>query len=205
MNAPELLIQGSPAWHQARCGRATVSCYSDILAKGKGITREKYLRKVVAERMTGKPIETFHNGHMDRGEEQEPYGRMAYEALTGHFVDEVGFIPHPTLMTGCSPDGLIGSDGGLEGKSVIPTVQIETVLRGGYPPEHKPQIQGSLWITARQWWDFFSYSPDMPGRLQLYVFRVVRDENYIATLATEVAAFLGEVDALCNQLMKKAA
>jgi hypothetical protein len=60
---------------------------------------------------------------------------------------------------------------------VIPTVQLDTILSGGYPPEHKAQVQGSLWITGRKWWDFCSYSPDMPGKLRLYIFRVERDER----------------------------
>jgi hypothetical protein len=63
-------------------------------------------------------------------------------------VEQVKFIKHPTLAAGCSPDGLVDEDGGVEIKSVIPTVQIDTVLAGGYPSEHKAQIQGCLWITG---------------------------------------------------------
>ncbi len=164
--------------------------------------RSAYLRRIVAERLTGKPIETYRNAHMDRGAAEEPYARMAYEERTGHIVREVGFIPHAVLMAGCSPDGLIGDDGGAEIKSVIPTVQLETILAGKYPSEHKPQVQGSLWITGRQFWDFCSYSPDMPEHLRLYVFRVEPDKEYITALETEVIAFLAEVDALLARLRK---
>jgi hypothetical protein len=201
MNAPEILVQGSPEWYQARAGRATASCFAQLMAKGEGKTRAKYLRQVLAERLTGKPVETYHNGHMDRGQEQEPFARMAYEDHTGAIVREVGFIPHPELMAGCSPDGLINSEGGAEIKSVIPTVHVETMMRGKYPPEHRAQIQGSLWLTKRQWWDFCSYCPDMPERLQLYVFRVERDEKYIETLAAEVCHFLQDVDEAYAALM----
>jgi hypothetical protein len=62
------------------------------------------------------------------------------------------------------------ADGGIEAKCVIPTVQLDTILGGDYPSEHKAQIQGNLWITGRKWWDFVSYSPDMPEHLRLYVF-----------------------------------
>jgi hypothetical protein len=196
MNAP----QGSDAWLQARCGKATSSNFSDVLAKGKGIVRAKYLRQVLAERLTGKPTETYRNAHMDRGTEQEPFARMALEAKLGVMVEEVGFIAHEHLPAGASPDGLIGDDGGCEIKSVIPTVQVETIMRGGYPPEHVAQVQGNLWITKRQWWIFGSYCPDMPEHLRLYTFRVERDEAYIATLAVEVMAFLGEVEELYNRL-----
>jgi hypothetical protein len=196
-------LQGTEAWALDRCGRATASEFSCVLAKGEGKTRLAYLRRVVTERLIGKPIENaFSNGHMLRGTVQEPLARLAYEAATGEPVELVGFIKHPTLMTGCSPDGLIGKDGGGEFKCVIPTVQLETILRGDYPPEHRAQVQGNLWITGRTWWDFCSYSPDMPEHLRLYTFRVQRDEAYIAILEREVIKFLQEADALHERLMR---
>lgn len=201
MNAP----QGSEAWLLERCGRATASCFSDVLAKGQGATRTKYLRRVVAERLTGKPIDGYRNAHMERGQEQEPLARLAYEVETGTLVEQVEFIPHPSLLAGASPDGLIGNDGGLEAKSVIATVQVETVLRGKYPPEHKAQIQGNLWITGRQWWDFVSYCDEIrAAHLRLYVYRVERDEEYITNLEKEVRAFLKEADELYARLMGRA-
>jgi hypothetical protein len=192
--------QGSDAWLQARCGKATSSEFSAILAKGQGKTRAAYLRRVLAERLTGKPSETYKNANMERGIEQEPYAKMAYEARTGLMVEEAGFIKHDTLEAGCSPDGLVGEDGGAEIKSVIPTVQLDTILGSGYPSEHKPQIQGCLWLTKRQWWDFCSFSPDMPERLRLYIFRVPRDDSYIRTLEAEVKVFLDEVAYLYERL-----
>lgn len=188
------IIPNSPEHMLLRCGRATASEFAAVLAKGQGKTRAAYMRRIVAERLTGKPTETYKNGHMERGQEQEPFARLAYEAITGEPVESFAFIPHRDLMAGCSPDGLVGADGGGEFKCVIPTVQLETVEAGGYPPEHKPQIQGSLWITGRRWWDFCSYSPDMPGKLRTYIFRVERDESYILNLAAEVKVFLDEVD-----------
>jgi hypothetical protein len=199
------VIQGSPEWLAARCGCVTASEFSCVLAKGQGKTRGAYLRRVVAEMLTGKPTETYRNAHMDRGTEQEPAARSEYEAQTGEFVEQVGFIRHPDMPVGCSPDGLIGTDGGAEIKSVIPTVQLDTLLSGGYPPEHRAQVQGSLWLTGRTWWDFCSYSPDMPENLRLYVFRVGRDEEYIANLAKEVAAFVREAEQLRDTLLGRPA
>ncbi len=195
-------VQGSEGWFLERAGRATASEFSSVLAKGQGKTRAAYLRRVVSERLTGKPTETYSNGHMARGQLQEPFAKLAYEAHTGEPVQEVGFIKHPELMAGCSPDGLVGVDGGCECKSVMPTVQVETILGGEYPSEHRAQVQGNLWITGRRWWDFVSYSPDLPEHLRLYVFRVQRDEAYIATLEKEVRAFLAEVDKVCDRLLR---
>ena len=139
---------------------------------------------------------------MGRGKEQEPDARRAYEVRTGNIVDLVGFINHPRLLTGCSPDGLVDDDGGTEIKSVIPSVQIATIMDGGYPSEHVPQVQGCLWNTGRKWWDFISYSPDMLEHLQLYVYRVPPDPEYIERLSIEVSKFLREVDELYNTLME---
>lgn len=194
--------QGSEAWFLDRCGHATASCFSDVLAKGQGKTRAAYLRKIVTERLTGKPSESYSNGHMLRGKMQEPLAKLAYESFTGEPIEEAGFIKHPLIMAGCSPDGLLGKNGGGEFKCVIPTVQLETILGGEYPSEHKAQVQGCLWITGREWWDFVSFSPDMPEHLRLYIYRVHRDESYIANLEREVIKFLEEVDALYGRLMR---
>lgn len=196
------MIQGSPEWLQARCGNATASDFGSILAKGQGKMRAAYMRRIVAERLTGKPCgDTFRSPDMERGKILEPRARMAYEARTGNFVEEVGFLKHPELAAGCSPDGLVDADGGSEIKSVIATVQVDTILAGAYPPEHKAQIQGGLWITKRKWWDFCSYCADMRDeRLRLYIYRVERDEAYITNLEAEVRRFLAEVDRMVDLL-----
>jgi hypothetical protein len=68
-------------------------------------------------------------------------------------------------------------------------VQVETILAGGYPSEHKAQIQGSMWITGIREWDFVSYSPTCRSTFaRLYVFTVKRDEAYIKELEAEVRA-----------------
>lgn len=194
--------QGSDEWFLARLGRATTSEFSSILAKGEGKTRKAYMLKLAAERLTGKPTESFSNKHTERGTEQEPFARMAYEALTGNMVQEVGFVSHRTLMMGCSPDGFIDDDGGLEIKSAIPTVQIERFQKGGLPSEYRAQVLGTLWLTGREFWDFASFSPDMPEHLQLYVYRASPDREFFAVLDAEVPRFLKELDQLVEDLRR---
>lgn len=184
-----------------RCGYVTASNFADVLAKGQGKTRAAYMRRVVTERLIGKPIQTFRNGHTDRGLDQEPGSKMAYEFATGEPIINTGFLKHPRLpRIGCSPDGLVGVDGGIEAKCVIPTVQLETWLAGDYPTEHRAQIQGNLWVTGRKWWDFISFCPDMPEHLKLYRFRVLRDEAYIANLERECIAFDAEAEKLWQRI-----
>jgi hypothetical protein len=195
-------LQHTEEWRLDRCGHATASEFAAILAKGQGKMRWQYMRRVLAERLTGKPCETYHNSRMDDGIKAEPFAVMAYEARTGNVVQLAGFIKHPTLKwCGCSPDGLVDEDGGAEIKSVIPTTQIDTIQSGGCPPEHKPQVQGNLLVTGREWWDFVSFCPDMPERLRLHIHRVYRDEEYIAHLEREVRGFLLEVQTRYDVLM----
>lgn len=191
-----MTVQGTQEWHMERCGCATASRFAEIMTGKKG--RADYLNQLVAERLSLTPTETYSNWHTRRGNEQEPVAKVAYMAKTAQIIEEVGFIRHPALKAGASPDGLVEDDGGIEIKSVIPTVQLATIESGSYPQVHKPQIQGNLWITGRKWWDFVSFCYDMREGLnpdlQLYIFRVERDESYIDRLEIEVSRFLREID-----------
>ena len=196
--------QGAPEWQAARCGLATASRYIDVLAtikSGEAASRRNYRAQIIAERLTGVPAETYQSAEMRWGTEQEPFARIAYEAR-GFIVDQVAFIRHPTLMTGASPDGLVGHDGQIEIKCPNTATHIDTLLKG-MSPDHMPQVQGNLWISGRKWADFISYDPRMPERMQLYVQRVRRDEKYIENLEKEVRRFLAEVDQVIADLESK--
>lgn len=191
--------QGTPEWLASRAGVATASCFAAIMATGRGgaesADRRNYRSRLVVERLTSKPVQTFQSAAMKQGTEREPFARMAYETHTGNIVREVGLCMHDTLTAGASPDGLIAEDGGLEIKcpelsNHLAYLQIKTE-----PAEYTWQIQGAMWITGRAWWDFASYNPDFPERLQLVVRRVERDDAAIKKLAAEVERFLSEVDA----------
>lgn len=198
------MMQNTPEWLAARCGRATASRFSDVLAKiksGEAASRRNYRAQLVAERLTGLVEDSYTNAAMQHGTEQEPYACAAYEAMTGHLVEKVAFIPHAELMAGVSPDGLIDADGGIEIKAPNTATHIDTLLKG-MTPDHLAQIQGLLWLSRRQWVDFVSFDPRMPEKLQLYVQRVPRDEAYIKNLEGEVRQFLKEVDELIVQLGK---
>lgn len=196
------MFQGTPEWLLARVGRATASRFGDVLAKiksGEAATRRNYRAEIVCERLTGIPAEQYVSPEMRFGTENEPYARIAYEARTGHTVTQCGFLAHPDMMAGASPDGLVGFDGGVEIKVPNTATHIDTLLKG-MDPGHLPQIQGGMWITGRKWWDFVSFDPRMPARLSFYVLRVERDEKYIAALEGEVVRFLSEVSDIVEKL-----
>jgi YqaJ-like viral recombinase domain len=183
--------QGSPEWFAARLGLPTASEFSTVMAKGKdggkSVTRKTYMLKLAGEILTGEPMESYSNVHMERGKEQEAEAREAYELMRDVDTLQVGFIVNGDK--GCSPDSLIGSDGGLEIKTALPHIQVERLLKGDLPAEHRAQVQGNMWVTERQYWDFVSYCP----RLPLLIVRVPRDDGYIATLAGAVKEFNAEL------------
>lgn len=191
--------QRSPEWFAARLGKATASNFADVLAKlksgGEAAGRRNYRARLVVERLTGKPLDSFSSPAMQQGVDREPLARLAYEAETGNVVEEVGFIEHPKLQAGASPDGLVDAAGCLEIKCPTLATHLDYLKLDGEPPEYTAQIQGQLWICGRDWCDFVSFNPDFPEHLQLIVRRIQRDEAYIAKLAGEVAQFLDEVEA----------
>jgi len=108
--------QRTDEWFESRLGKATASRIADIIAKtktGPSASRENYAVQLVLERITQSKGESYTNAAMQWGTETEPMARQQYELKRGVFVDEVGFIDHPTIaMSGASPDGLVGADGG---------------------------------------------------------------------------------------------
>lgn len=202
------IIQGSEEWFAARLGKATASSFKKILAKiktGEAAERRNYRAQLVGERLTHKKADSFTNEAMKWGTENEPFARIAYIAMTGVNVNEVGFVSHDRLEAGCSPDGLIDDDGLIEIKCPTLGTHIDTLKAQAMPAEHKPQVQGQMWITGRKWCDFVSYHPDMPDRLQLFVTRIKRDDEYINMLEREVESFLMEVEQEVEALNKIAA
>ncbi len=197
--------QGSAAWLFERCGYITASRFGAVVDKTKAgkptAEREKYLMELVIERITGQPQDHFTSSAMQWGTDQEKASRMDYEASTGRMIEEVGFIKHPTLpMVGGSPDGLIGEDGGWESKSPFNTANHIYTLLKGMPLEHVAQVQGLMWLTGREWWDFQSYDPRLPEPLCRYVQRIPRDEKYIEAMEAEIIAFSAEVAAMTKEL-----
>jgi len=187
--------QGSDAWLQARLGLPTASRFADVIAKGEGKTRARYLHELAAETIRGTvEPDGYSNAHMERGKAQEDEARQLYAFMTDCEPKQAGFIRNG--RAGASPDSLIGDDGGLEIKTAIGHIQIERLKTGKLPPEHRAQVQGNLWISERQWWDFVSYSPGLPP----LIVRVDRDEAYIITLKYAVEAFNEELDALVSSL-----
>lgn len=186
--------QGTDEWRRLRSGIPTSSKFATVMAKGEGNTRSKYLRQLAGEILTGEPAETFSNSHMERGKVMEDEARETYAFINDADITRVTFIRNG--MKGCSPDSLVGENGGLEVKTAIPHIQIDRLERDRLPPEHKAQVQGNLWLAEREYWDFVSYWP----RLPMFQIRVYRDEAYIANMSSEIDRFNEELAELVDRI-----
>ena len=184
--------QGTPGWIAARLGCPSASMFSKLCtSKGVWSTQaDSYINQLVAEELTGEQTAFYQNDHMLRGTELEPEARDLYCVLQDVEVKEVGFCLHETIAAGCSPDGLVGESGGLEIKCPAGATHVGYLRDGILPLKYKQQVMGCLWVTERDWWDFFSYHPGMKP----LIVRVERDEEYIAKLEECVSRAVNSIN-----------
>jgi len=152
--------QGTPEWFEIRKGRLTASHATAIGNNGKGL--KTYVRDIV-QNMIHEP-DYYSNKDIERGNELEPIARALYEFQNNVSVIEVGFVTYNDYA-GCSPDGLIGSDGGLELKARNDRIHLGLLLGDNVDSSAIWQIQMCLLVTGRKWWDFGSYNPNFKQSL----------------------------------------
>ena len=183
------LEQGTPEWHALR-NRPTASRFGDLVTPaGKpSASAIGYIAELLAA-YYGNHKPFFVTEAMQNGTDREPAARDLYEIITGNTVVQVGFViaRDEPFAPGCSPDGLVGDEGGIEIKSPEPWTHMQTIIEGKMPSKYIAQTQGFLFVTGRQWVDFVSYCPLYPAQHQIFIERQYRDEKYIAALAAATA------------------
>lgn len=171
--------QGSEEWFAIRKGKMTASHAQAIGNNGKGL--DTYILELMADFYSSGEKEQFSNKHTERGEELEPVARQIYELETGNEVKQVGFIEHNPNV-GCSPDGLVGEDGGIEIKAIDDVGYFKYLLNGEKEIDSKYvwQVQMNLLITGRKWWDFIAYNPNY--KKSMCIFRITPDKDKFEAL-----------------------
>ena len=186
--------QGSESWFKHRIGSIGGSSISSVVAGGQGKMRKSLLYTLAGEILSGVKHEGYRNADMDRGIEQEADARNVYAMEREVEVVQVGLVKQNEFRH-FSPDGLIGTDGMIEIKCVIPKVQVETIDTGKIDGGYIKQIQWGLFICKRYWADFISWSPlvvDCP----IWIKRVERDEKLIKELIDGAEKFTDELKSL---------
>jgi len=201
-----MLEQRSPAWFAARAGNFTASRMSDLMARlksgGEAASRKNMIVTLAVERLTGTCVETFSNSAMQRGTDLEPEGLNAYAFEFGVVIEEAAYIVHPEMpRVGCSPDGLIDSDGMIERKCPAAMGKhLDALKTGAHAQEYRWQAQHQLFVTGREWVDMVSYDPRWPNGLQLAVKRVFKNAEDQAELAEEIAKSDAEIEQIVAEL-----
>ena len=199
--------QQDDEWRRLRLGCATGSGFADVLSKpasgnGESTGRRNYRVRLALELLTGQPEQDgFSSRAIQQGIEREPIARERFEAETGLLVEQVSFIRLNHMPVGCSPDGLIGSDDGLEIKCPSKAVHLQYLSLIDQPPaEYRAQVQGCMYVAGRSHWRFASFNPDFPPELQLHHIRIERDELYIKRLEDELWRFTADVKATVREI-----
>ena len=202
--------QGSQKWLDARRGVITGSRFKDcrdkLKAGGPSKDCRKYAMDVARERVGGRPPEVYVNGAMRTGTEQEPFARAAYEAKTGNFVEEAGFITTDDGLFGVSVDGLVDDDGIIEIKTMVSSDTLFTAVVDGDISAYIDQCNGAMWLLGRKWVDLILWAPDLePIGRQLTTIRIERDDDVIGELEDDLMAFERLVSKYEHLLRKEAA
>lgn len=161
------IIQYTPEWDVVKCGVLSASKIEKILTPkelqfaNNGGCRE-LVDSIACQRLMKKRHPEFISYDMRRGLIEEQSARDLYSENYA-WAKECGFITSDKwgFTLGCSPDGIVGEEGGIEIKSRLPKLQFGVIKAAKVPDEYRFQIQATLMITERPWWDFISYAGDM--------------------------------------------
>ena len=181
--------QRSPEWHEARKGRITASMVGAILGLSPNLSRAGAMRRMVRDAHGAEP-EFTGNIATEYGEFNEDGAVAEYEMETGDRIQKVGFIPHED-WAGCSPDGLINDDGGLEAKCPFGKRKEGDLKPLEDQPHYYAQVQFSLWVTGRKYWHFYQWTPRQTKLEVVLPDQAWRDEN-LPKLRQFYAEFLAE-------------
>lgn len=194
--------QGSVDWMLLRSGIPTASEFDRLLTPEfkirTGQMPASYLAEKIAEGWQGGPLASFNTFDMDMGNILEDEAVPTYNLLHTPRMQRVGFITTDDGRIGCSPDGLLGDDGGIEIK--CPRVETHTryLLDGTLPKDYAAQVHGSMFVTGRPYWRFMSYRRHFPTLL----LSIDRDEKIQAAIGEALGLFLEAFDKAMKRMVE---
>lgn len=192
--------QNSLEWLVARAGVPTASEWDALISPTweirKGQMPTTYLAQKVAESWLQGPLPGFMSLDMEYGKIREEEAIPRYEFDFSETVQRVGFVTTDDGRLGCSPDGLIADDGGIEIKCPEAKTHVGYLLNGEVPTQYLAQIHGSMMVTGRAWWKFFSYRRRFPTLVKL----VERDDKIQAIIKEALEGFLVKFDKAMTKL-----
>lgn len=185
--------QNSPEWYALRAGMPTASEFKKVITSQGKVSSQLagYAATLAGELFAGKQLEAWEgNQWTEQGHEREDDARLWYELTTGNEARKVGFVTNDAGTIGCSPDRLVGDNGGIEIKCRAGKGHVETMAyidkNGKCPTDYFVQVQGQMWLCELDWMDLVFYHPDLPP----FSFRVEADDQFMGKLETALADLL---------------
>lgn len=199
--------QGTLDWLRLHIGIPTASGLDNLLdskfALRTGEMPKTYLFKKVAESWRGQPLVSINNNggwSTEQGMIVEEEARPFFELETGLSVRRVGFITSDDGRCGCSPDGMISDDCGLEIKSPEPYTHVKYLMGETVPKEYAAQVYGSMFVTGASGWIFMSYRRGFPA----LIVHAKRDEEIMEKIGAAITRFHEEFDKAMQKLKERA-
>lgn len=200
------IIQGTPQWDFLRIANPGASSFKRIVKSDgepvKKDVRDKFLDECINEYFRQEKTKTFQSTRMSEGVPNEIYSIRRYELVTGYDTEKVGIVyKDDRRLYHISPDAfIIGEKIGFETKDAQPTIQI---ARNNYFKKHGKletqmvqQVQGSLFVTGFERWDWQSFCVTKPaGQIDPLLIQVYPDEKFISKLEEHLENF-------CRQLWR---
>ena len=193
--------QGDPRWFALRIGSLGGSRIGKAVAGGKGETRRQLLYDMVGEILAGEIKQGWQSKEMEAGLAYEDEARSAYSFYSDCEVSQIAMFregPHWHY----SPDGLVGENGLIEIKTVIPSRFVEARDTGKIDTGYRKQMQWGLFISGREWCDYSVYCPYVRDISPIYVSRQYRDEKEIEDLEEGAGRFIGDMLDLAERMRR---
>lgn len=187
--------QGSVDWMIARAGVVSASEVDALISPlwkartGEGVLT--YKAQKLAEAWIGGPLPSVQGVFdIEQGKMLEDEARPFYTLQTGEEVTPVGFVTSDDGRIGCSPDGLIGDDSGIEIKCPRMETHIRYLLAGEIPKDYLAQVHFSMFVTGRSTWKFMSYRRNFPP----LILTAHRDEKIMTAFQEALNDFFESFD-----------
>lgn len=193
------VIQGEGEWARLRAGKVTASEIDALISpefairKGSGV--HTFVCKKIAESRLG-PLPGGHVWECEEGHMMEDEARKWFAFQSDERLVNAGFCEHDDGRCGCSPDALVGENGGVELKCPQPVNHVRYLLDGTLPKDYAAQVHMSLYVTGRKWWKFVSYRRGFPA----FMLRVDRDETILEKIHDALTQFYATFDRAVKQL-----
>lgn len=192
--------QRTDEWKQDRLGVITGTRAHNLLQSP--ATRNTLLAELVKEYAIAQWKDFAPTKAMERGSNIEDEAISYYQVLFDSDVygDDSYIISKDNPQFACSPDGLIGKDGGLEIKRLDEENHIKVLVSESPEKKYIHQIEWCLFVTGREWWDYFGYCETLPETIKHYRQRITLPDERKAEITKISNNFLTKLQATLERL-----